>query len=263
MPIAGKRSLKDEAICLNRRDFSESSLVLVLLCRNTGKVSLLAKGARRPTAAKASLAVDLLDIGRVGFIMNPDGLGLLQEFAGLTGFGSIRRDLDKWNACLYLAELANLAAKDFAPAAELFDLLKHALDAIASAPAREDIATLLVDAARAILAWSGFEPQLRQCVFCTRTLKPTDELFFSPSQGGLICRDCEPTTTDKLRLEHRTWYYLLGKVKDPISAGKAFELLDRMTYEHLGRSCRMLRHCNDLFRRSEHRKGYKNVNQDR
>lgn len=240
----GKKQVMDQAICLTRREFSETSLVVVLLGRHTGKVSLLAKGARRP---KSPLAIDLLDIGQAGFIANPEGLGILSSFSTSLALPEMRTDMNTWNVGLYLAELAHLATKDFAPAADLFDLLIDALQRACRARAGAELAHRLVDATTRILHWAGYTPQLDHCVVCRRTLAPTDQLFFSPSQGGAVCRDCEPAIVDKFRIEHRAWYYLLGKVDDPTSAGKAFDVLNLMLREHLGKPPRMHPYCRSLF----------------
>ncbi|NLX04294.1 MAG: DNA repair protein RecO [Phycisphaerae bacterium] len=245
MPGAsGKKQVQDRAICLARRDFSESSLVLVLLCRVYGKVSVLAKGARRP---KSPLAIDLLDSGQATLIIHPEGMGLLTTFAADRPLPQLRADLDKLNVSLYIAEIINLATKELAPAEELFDLLTRSLEEVARTESRRELGTLLVRSATKVLSWAGYEPQLQRCVNCSRVMGPTDRLFFTPSGGGLLCRDCEPAVVDKIGIENRAWYYLIGKVHDPISAGKAFDVINAMLREHLYRSPRMYPHCRKLF----------------
>lgn len=244
MVRTGKQLKTDEAICLSRRDFSETSLVVVFLCRQAGKVSVLAKGAKRP---KSPLAVDLLDVGRALLLINPEGLGLLREFTADRGLPELRRDLRKWQAGLYLAELAGLATKDLAPAEELFDLLKQSLAEVSASGSQGALSLGLIGSARRMLAWAGYDPELQRCVGCGREMGPRDWLFFSASQGGLVCRDCEPAVVDKIRVEHRAWYALLGEVSDPVSTGKAFGLLNIMIGEHMGRSPRMSGHCEALF----------------
>jgi len=239
-----KQLVQDEAICLARRDFSESSLVLVMLCRSVGKVSLLAKGARRP---KSAVAVDLLDRGEASLILSVEGLGLLREFACTAPLPELRRDLHKWHVGLYLSEIANLATKDLAPAGRLFDLLVNSLERTCRAGSSKELAAVLVHGTKGILAWAGYDPQLQNCVSCNRVLTPADLLFFTASGGGLLCRDCEPAVVDKVRLEHRAWYYLLGKVDDTVSARMGFELLNYMIREHLGRPAKMEKHCGEIF----------------
>jgi len=244
----GKRQVQDEAICLARRDFSESSLVLVFLCRATGKLSLLAKGARRP---KSTVAVDLLDTGQAGFIANPDGLGVLTSFSSSRWPAQLREDVNKWNLGLYLSEIVNMSTKQFAPAGQVFNLLDESLKRAGRARAKAELAELAVHATARILRWAGYSPQLKRCIGCGRDMGPTSQLFFSPSQGGVLCRDCEPTVFDKFRMHRRGWYYLLGKVNDPISAGRAFEILNLMIREHVGREPRMQAYCRALFTEKE------------
>src|SRR5205085_4744927 len=70
---------KATAIVLRTIDFSETSAIVTLLTREFGKISALAKGARRPKGPFES-ALDLLGLVRIVFLRkSSDALDLLTE----------------------------------------------------------------------------------------------------------------------------------------------------------------------------------------
>ncbi len=70
---------KTTAVVLRVVDFSESSSVVTLFTSDFGKISGLAKGARKPKGSFES-ALDLLSLVRVVFLRNSSGtLDLLTE----------------------------------------------------------------------------------------------------------------------------------------------------------------------------------------
>lgn len=241
---SGRHLVHDEAVCLVCREFSETSLIVVLLCRQTGKVSLLAKGARRP---KSPVAIDLLDEGQAVFVAKSEGLGLMNAFSHASPRPALRRDLDRWHVALYFAELANNATTEFNPAEGLYDLLIRAFDRTCQATGRDDLAYTLVAGTRKILDWAGYTPQLRQCVVCDREMRPDDVIYFSASQGGVVCRDCEPTVIDKLRLPNRAWFGLRGRAKDRASLALAFDSLGMMLREYMGKIPKLHAACKEIF----------------
>jgi len=47
----------------------------------------------------------------------------------------------------------------------------------------------------------GYEPTLDECVRCRKPLPP-GEVFFSPSMGGVVCRECGPLPEDAMEISH-------------------------------------------------------------
>ncbi len=244
--MPSKETVSDEVICLARREFSETSQVLVFFSRRYGKVSVLAKGIKRPRGKTAG-GIDLLDAGSAGFLISSEGLGLLKEFLPGKPFPGIRNNIKKWYAALYLAEIVQISTRELEPAPDIFDLLGRALDRISLAKGHMELAGILIRTLLEILKGIGYSPELRNCVNCKRNLVPTDRLFFSARAGGLVCRDCEPALFEKIRVENRAWFYLLGKNHDLPSAAQAFEILNYMFQEHLEKKIALASYCRALF----------------
>jgi len=239
-----KKIVQDKLICLNRRDFSETSIIGIFFSHQYGKVSLLCKGVKRPKG-KAVSSIDLLDKIQASFSVNPDGLGLLREYTMVKVWSDIRKNIDKWYVAIYVSELVNISTKELEPLPEIYQLLDKALTAIVSADSSEKLAHIIVRFTLRLITEIGYKPELHRCVLCKRVLTPNDLLFFSASNGGLICRDCEPNVFDKIRVEHRAWFYLLGKVNDKVSAHLAFDILNSMLGEHLEKVPATTKYCRE------------------
>jgi len=260
--VPAKEWVQDDVICLKRREFSETSQVLVFLSRIHGKVAVLAKGSKRPRGKTAG-GIDLLDTGQAGFITNIEGLGLLREFVPGKPWQGIRNNIRKWYAALYLAEVVNLSTKDLQPVTDVYDLLLQAIEQVTQSTSNLQLADILVTTMIHLLTALGYQPELRQCINCKRQMTPSDWLFFSATGGGLVCRDCEPGVYEKIRLEHRAWYYLIGKVHDLISASKAFEIVNYMLREHLERVPTMTSYCQVIFTPENHKEPPKPQNHEK
>ena len=98
-------SEKTQAIVLRVIEFSETSCVLTLFTEHFGKVSALAKGARRPKGPFEG-ALDLLALVRLVFLRkSSEALDLLTEAKLQRRFRSAQRDLSRLYAGYYVAEL--------------------------------------------------------------------------------------------------------------------------------------------------------------
>ena len=90
--MASEKSL---AIVLRVRDFSETSCVVTLFTRSLGKITALAKGARRPKSPFES-ALDLMAVCRIVFLhKSSDVLDLLTEAKLERRFRAASRDLPR------------------------------------------------------------------------------------------------------------------------------------------------------------------------
>lgn len=241
-----KEIIQDEIICLTRREFSETSLVLVVLSRHHGKISLMAKGVKRPRGKTAG-GIDLLDGGQASILLNREGLSLLREFVPGRPYPAIRNDIRKWYAVLYLVELVNMATQELEPVGEIFRVLSAAIDRIAAADNNRVLANILIRALKRLLVLIGYRPEIESCVVCRRGVTSAEPLYFSASSGGVVCRNCEVGIVEKMRLDPRAWSYLLNKTHDLQSASLAFDVLNYMLRETLGRTPTLRSYCQSIF----------------
>ena len=119
------------ALVLRAIEFSETSLVVTLLTKDFGRVSALAKGARRPKGPFEG-SLDLLSVCRVVVIRkNSESLDLLTEAKLLRRFRGAERSLQRVYAGYYLSEMLRLLlTDDNDPHPDVYNLALQTLDQI-------------------------------------------------------------------------------------------------------------------------------------
>lgn len=187
-------STTDSAICIRATDYSETSQVLTLLTRVGGVARLMAKGSRRPRS-KSGGAIDLLAEGECVFATGKgESLGVLMEFAETVSRSALRERLDSLNAAMYMAELCGALLAEGDPHPAVFSLLHNALMRMGQADASP--ALVLAYFQWRLIRHVGLLGGLNLCAACGGKVGAQD-VYFSSSLGGLLCRDCEPAATEK------------------------------------------------------------------
>lgn len=195
---------KDQAVCLRAVDYSETSQVVTLFGRLSGKIRAMAKGSKRPRSAFDG-PLEPLSFGAIVFSnSHKDKLATLTEFQPQPARGELRRNLAALHSALLAAELLDLLTEEYDPHPALFDQFLSFLqdiDAGKAGPQRRDILIRLILFQLVLLHEVGLRPTLHACANCRRPLGADGrEVYFSASANGLVCRDCEMSFHDKIRL---------------------------------------------------------------
>ena len=112
---------KSLAVVLRVTEFSESSCIVSLLTREFGKITAIAKGARRPKSP-FDAALDVLAICRIVFLHKTTAMSLLTEAKLERRFRSGETNLAKLYSGFYIVELLRNLTDEGDPLPELFDL---------------------------------------------------------------------------------------------------------------------------------------------
>ena len=233
---------KDEAITLRRLDYSETSQVLAVLCREHGAQRLIAKGIKRGTKTRVAVGVDLLEWGHVVFSRRPESvsdMSIMTEWRQIDAFVHLRRDLPRLYCAQYAAEAAAQLTEVGDPHPALFDALRRLFESMIDSASLARLVGFLKNLLREI----GLAPQFRQCVACRRAIDPATAVYFTSRGGGVVCRDCEPALFEKFRVAPHALAALASGAGeppgDPRAAWAAFEVLDYHLCETLGRRLRL------------------------
>ncbi len=211
---------KDIAICIRAVDYSETSQIVTFFTKATGKISAIAKGSKRPKSAFDG-PIEMFSFGDIVFSdSSKEKLATLTEFQQQS-FTRLTNNFFALNCCLFAAELLHKLTHDYDPHPELFDSFLQFLQNIdehqASAarslgwlaphPAEniehQHVLSLLILFQLTLLREIGLMPILNACANCKTqyAIRNTQyEFYFSSSANGLICRDCEASFPDKIRL---------------------------------------------------------------
>jgi DNA repair protein RecO (recombination protein O) len=176
------------ALLLKQVDTGEADRVVTLLTEKLGKVSAIARGARRSRkrfgAALALFVLAEAELQR----RTTSTLLLLTGYHALATHAGIGRDIASIAHGSYATELVEaLCARD-QPEPALFELLLEMYGLLEREPATSE--RLRVFELR-LLSAAGLAPQLTTCVACGRdVLGETEGLGMDAARGGVVCRDC-------------------------------------------------------------------------
>lgn len=179
-----------DAIVLRMVEFSETSLIVTLYTRDLGRVSAIAKGARRPKSPFDG-ALDLLAICRIVVIVkSSDALDLLTEAKLRRRFRAGGRSLVRLHCGYYLAELLRLWTDSGSSSPLLYEL---AVDSVARIDGQADALLTILRFELAGLRLLGHFPALETCVGCGLKVDPgLPRVPFSYHLGGVLCPGCRP-----------------------------------------------------------------------
>jgi len=179
---------KSIAIVLRVVDFSETSCIVTLFTRDLGKISGMAKGARRPKNPFES-ALDLLTVCRIVFIhKSSDALDLITEAKLVRRFRTACRDLSRLYAGYYVAELLNGLTDHYDAHPELFQAAEETLLGLDH---DAQVAPLILRFELTALRLLGHLPSLVQCVGCGKKITDNKRIVFSSLGGGVYCEQCK------------------------------------------------------------------------
>ena len=196
---------KDKALCLRTVYYSETSQVVTLFTAQTGKLSAIAKGSRRPKSAFGG-AIEVFSLGDIVYAPPRGGkLATLTEFEQKNLFMGLRKKLFCLNSALFAAELLSEFTQDNDPHKDLFETVIQFLTDTANAQNDLTILGLLILFQLTLLNEVGTKPVLNQCANCnTAYIQNWPQTFFSSSANGMICPDCDQAFVDKVRLSKQS-----------------------------------------------------------
>ena len=184
-PPGGKRrAYKTAGLVLRSDAIGDADRIATTLTPGFGKLRLAVRGARRATSKigghLAMLNVANLDVAVGSTFDVITGAEAVETFSG------VKADLDRLAEAYYVMELANLLLPEAAPHPDAYRLLLGALRAL---EAGRHPATVARAVELAMLADSGYLPELRRCLVCERDIEP-ERHRFAPGLGGVVCGAC-------------------------------------------------------------------------
>lgn len=182
------RTYSANAIVLRRIDLGEKDRIVTFYTREAGKLSAVAKGARRP-GSRLSGPSEPFTCSRLSLARGRD-LDIVSQAETRESFPNIRSDIRAIAHAVYVLELVSSFVDERQPNPDLYDTLLSTLYIMESG-ADPEIAVRYFELQ--VLSILGFEPAVESCSRCGRTVASTEEASetaFSASCGGLVCREC-------------------------------------------------------------------------
>jgi DNA repair protein RecO (recombination protein O) len=234
--------IETEAVVLRTLRYGEADAILTLLTPGRGRVSAIAKGARRSTSKQGGrlqpgvrLQASLVE-GR-GDLLTVRSAQVLDAGAGLWMDGYRLRAA----GCVLEAAMRVVPEQEEAEAA--YNLLTRALALLCTSPARDTaphLDPLVLGMQAKLLATAGLVPHLASCAACGG---PPPLAGFSATAGGTVCGACVVGSGAE-HLDHAAADALVALLATPLAgapdavpaaaAPGAERLIGLMLREHLG-----------------------------
>ncbi len=195
-----KQQLESAAIILDCREHGESDLIVTFFCRHHGRLTGIAKGAKR----SKKRFVNKLEIFTSLLIRHTlpknSQLAFIAEAELLESFLALRQDILCYSTANVIREFTLLATQEMEGDKELYPLLLWAFTSLDSG--RPPQAILILFLIRFFTA-IGYSPQLHRCLDCNQEIHEAETYTFHAAAGTIRCSSCnkgEKSNTTPLSL---------------------------------------------------------------
>lgn len=177
--------IKTEAIVLRKVFYNDSDAILTLFSRKLGKISVYARGARKPRTMISSVAHPFI-YGEFILRGKPDIYNISSAEIINSNY-SIREDLKKLSYASYFIELCRHSIHEGMTNNRLFNLTVETLKKMDGEC--DDMDKIKLAYEIKLLNYSGLKPEVSKCLKCGIN-KIESLTVFSIADGGAVCENC-------------------------------------------------------------------------
>jgi len=203
------KTFSSPAIILRSVDFGDYDVILTLFTLERGKISAIAKSAKKSIKRFGGILEIFSVLNVVCSPGKSENLVVLQEADLISSLTDIRTDFSKTAYSSYWSEIVNAWAENDAKQERLYRLLYYVLEQINSDNISAEILSILFQIRFASIA--GICPNLVRCSICQLAVDSIREerISFNFQKGGVVCRKCAGNTGNRLSLSKGTIKQLL------------------------------------------------------
>lgn len=184
--------LKTEGLVLRETEYKDHDLLLTVLTRDFGKMTLKARGVRG-RRSKLKSACQLLTYAEFT-VLDYQGYHVISEAEPKQMFFALRSDLELLSLASYFAQVVEAVSQQDSPNPALLSLILNALYALTELKRPQKLVKAVFELRVACLA--GYEPLLDGCAVCGSETPDR----FDVSHGTLQCAACGAPQADGLRM---------------------------------------------------------------
>ncbi len=182
--------MEDDALVLHSRELGESDLLLSLYCRQAGRITAIAKGARRSKRRFVN-KLEIFSYLAIDFTAKPTNpIAFLHEAELYTSFPVLRSNYPAYLAASVIQELLLAGIREGESDGRMFRLALWALHYLEKTEARRKIIALFL---LRYLDLLGYKPELRHCRKCQQPPAAGRKYTLHAQDGALLCSKCEKT----------------------------------------------------------------------
>ncbi|MEW9701617.1 DNA repair protein RecO [Paenibacillus sp. SI8] len=172
-----------QGIVLRSMDYGEGNKIISLFTPELGKVSIMARGAKKVKSRHAAVT-QLFTYGDFVFFKQSGQMGSLNSAEITQAHHALREDLHMSAYASYLVEMTDKMLGDEEGSTYLFEQVKAGLSAIEEG---KDMQIVIHLYEMKMFDLAGYLPVTDACVSCGADSGITS---FSPAMGGVLCMRC-------------------------------------------------------------------------
>ncbi len=196
---------KYRAIILSKFNVSETDCLYVIYTLEVGKISVLAKGVRKP-AAKLAGILEPITYSEI-FLARNKGRGKITGALCVNNFSQVKNDLKSLEWVFYIFKLFNRLVAQEEKDVRIFNLLLSYLEILENINTKKEIEAkkdlLTLGFIEKLLESLGYGVQTKKCIGCSQQLI-IGENYFSAQQGGILCPKCSRQESKKIKINDET-----------------------------------------------------------
>lgn len=177
--------LRVEGIVIRAVDYGEGNRILHVLTKEAGKISMMARGAKKVKSRFSAISQPFTYGEFVIFRSSSHAMGTINSAELIRSHQRLREELLLSAYAAYVAELTNRIVEEGEHVPHIFAQLAAAFAAMEDG---KDVAVITNVYEMNMLEAAGFMPQLHACVSCGNS---DEELqLLSGALGGAVCQRC-------------------------------------------------------------------------
>ncbi|WP_250674185.1 DNA repair protein RecO [Paraclostridium ghonii] len=187
-----------QGIVLRSARYKESDLILTIFTRKLGKISAIAKGAKRN---KSSLLSSSQVFSYSNFTLKNQGnMYRVSQSEIIKNFYNIAYDIEAFSYATYITSLVDGSIYENQTNNRLFVLLAQTLYLYTQNEVDKEYVTRAFELK--FLDYIGFKPIVNKCVNCNTTnLKSS---VFNVDEGGILCEKCKKNHVYNFKIDSTT-----------------------------------------------------------
>ncbi len=190
-----------EAINLKSYNLNDADKIIVMYSKDNGLIKGVAKGIKKPKS-KLGARMDLLVANSLQ-LLKGRSMDTIIQAQTINHFKKTREDFDKLMLSSYISEVViNFGEGSENASSEIYELLYKALNRISASENKKDMLIAAIKFQLKILLIMGFCVELDTCLCCRERVLDED-MYFSSTMGGIICKECNEHLGVKLKMHHK------------------------------------------------------------
>ena len=228
------------AIVLKVTAHAEADKIVTLFCRDLGKITTIAKGAKR---SKKRFVNKLEPFTSLVISCRPPKKGslfFLNEAELVNAHLFLRRHYTGYVTAAFISELVRRFSGDQDGDPAVFALLSWALEALEEPKNHGVIAAFFL---LRLLDACGYQPQLAGCAACGASIDQQPDFTLYPGNGTLLCLRCRQHSRESsLHLTRQTLKFLSSGQQVQLSRLTSLHMSKSNAYQALRVLCNYSRH---------------------